>query len=73
MKRVILTSQVLLTYVCYFQYALYRLNQELKDMKKNPVSGIDVFLPSDSNIYLWHANLEAPSNSPYAGEAIAVN
>lgn len=49
----------------------FRLNQELKDMKKNPVSGIDVFLPSDSNIYLWHATLEAPSNSPYAGGVLA--
>ena len=46
---------------------IFRLNQELKDMKKNPVSGIDVYLPSDSNIYLWHATLKAPSNSPYAG------
>jgi len=51
-------------------YFIIRLNQELKDMKKYPVSGIDVFLPSDSNIHLWHASLKAPSNSPYAGVVI---
>ena len=42
-------------------------------MMKNPVNGIDVFLPSDSNIHLWHANMTAPSNSPYAGAVISVS
>ena len=54
-------------------FVYFRLTQELKDMKKDPVSGIDVFLPSDSNIHLWHATVNAPSNSPYAGDSIESN
>ena len=47
-----------------------RIRQELKDLNKSSLlkaNGISVHLPSDSNIHLLRATMQAPKKSLYEG------
>ena len=47
-----------------------RIRQELKDLHKSSLlkaNGISVQLPSDSNIHLLRATMQAPKKSLYEG------
>ena len=54
------------TYLYRFKIT-FRLRNEMKNLMKKPDGGISVYLPDDSNVFLWKANIVAPSGSIYEG------
>jgi ubiquitin-protein ligase len=46
--------------------ATKRIMKDLLEIKRNPLQGISA-LPLDNNIFLWHANLLGPVNTPWEG------
>ena len=47
--------------------ALFRLNQELKDLKQNPPSNCSAGLIDEDDITYWRATIMGPEDSPYYG------
>ena len=39
----------------------------MKNLMNKPDGGISVYLPDDCNVFLWKANIVAPSGSIYEG------
>ncbi|GAA5821428.1 hypothetical protein JCM3770_007078 [Rhodotorula araucariae] len=45
-----------------------RIAKELNDLKKDALpQGCDAGVISDDNVYEWHASIDGPPDSPYAG------
>jgi len=47
-------------------FTVRRLYKDLKELLENPIEGISA-LPLETNIFEWHANLQATKDSPYKG------
>ena len=43
------------------------LQNQLKELKKNPVVGFKVNLQDESDLYTWDVWIEGPPSSPYEG------
>jgi len=44
-----------------------RLSKEYEKLCKDKIKGVDVYLPSESDVYTWEAVVDGPEDSLYKG------
>lgn len=47
--------------------SIRHLSLELKALQREPVEGFKVFLPNESNLYIWHVAIFGPPDTLYQG------
>lgn len=52
--------------------AIKRIQKELADINKNPNLNFSAGPVSNSNLFLWQANLKGPEGSPYEGGLFSI-
>lgn len=57
-------SVLISTYTLY----LCRLKREYQQLQKSPPSGVNIYLPSESDLYTWEALIDGPDDSLYNGK-----
>ncbi|KAL8297312.1 hypothetical protein RB597_006413 [Gaeumannomyces tritici] len=47
--------------------SIKRVTKELAECMASPPAGMDIAVPSESDLFLWHVTLQGPTASAYAG------
>ena len=47
--------------------SIRHLSLELKALQREPVEGFKVFLPNESDLYIWHVAIFGPPDTLYQG------